>query len=419
MLWLLLGYVFLFIYRPFEVWPLLGECRLELAYMVLASVVWLFSPKRLPMNAIHFAVAAFSSAVLTCCFLSPWSDRCLDAMDSFFKFLVFYLMIVTILQNEDDLQRFLWALVAVMYLYMVHSLWEFAGGRYVFRMGIPRLVGVDTTRSDPNAMAATITFVLIFVPVLWRCSTGRPARVVLASFTCVSVLCILLSGSRSGLVGLLLWVFPVVWRSKRRGLVLASVAAAAPLMFLALPPTLQNRFQTIVNPDVGPKNAQTSVDGRIEGFLVGIQLFQANPIAGVGPGAWRVATKRALESHNLIGQTLGETGLLGTTAFLLLLVVSFYNVWRIRKLYRMYPDWDRDLYYHLSGALGFGLFLLLFKGNFGHNLYNYNWILFAAMLCVVRACVESRAALHYSYSEPVMDPEGTLEPPVEWAGSPC
>ena len=50
--WLLIGYMFLFIDRPFEVWPWLGDLRVERIYMLVTMGVWLLSPgkKWLPFH---------------------------------------------------------------------------------------------------------------------------------------------------------------------------------------------------------------------------------------------------------------------------------------------------------------------------------------------------------------------------------
>ena len=88
-------------------------------------------------------------------------------------------------------------------------------------------------------------------------------------------------------------------------------AAAAPLAFVALPESLQTRFETIINPEVGPKNAQESGEGRLLGLTTGFSLWAANPLNGIGPGAWRPATGSKIESHNLYGQLIGELGTLG------------------------------------------------------------------------------------------------------------
>ena len=67
MRWLLVGYMFLFIDRPFEVWPWLGDLHVERAYMLFIMAVWLVYPgKRFLPNLQHAAYAAFAAAVLIC-----------------------------------------------------------------------------------------------------------------------------------------------------------------------------------------------------------------------------------------------------------------------------------------------------------------------------------------------------------------
>ena len=61
MVWLLIGYMFLFIDRPFEVWPILGDIHLERAYMLFTMLIWLLSPgKKILPNFQQFAVALFA-----------------------------------------------------------------------------------------------------------------------------------------------------------------------------------------------------------------------------------------------------------------------------------------------------------------------------------------------------------------------
>src|SRR5271156_5084239 len=44
--WLLIGYMFLFIHRPFEFWTVLGDMHIERLYVVGVFLVWLVQPKR-------------------------------------------------------------------------------------------------------------------------------------------------------------------------------------------------------------------------------------------------------------------------------------------------------------------------------------------------------------------------------------
>src|SRR5439155_23306090 len=129
----------------------------------------------------------------------------------------------------------------------------------------------------------------------------------------------------------------IVLRSRRRFVLLLLVAFSAPMLWAALPPSLQTRFETILNPDVGPANAQSSAMDRIEGLKIGLRLFEKNPVTGVAPCAWKPATKRDLESHNLYGELLGEIGILGAMTVLGILVGYAINWWRIRETCRHHP----------------------------------------------------------------------------------
>jgi O-antigen ligase len=393
MLWLLIGYMFLYIYRPFEIWPTLGEFRLELLYMIGASVFWLVAPnKRFVFNPLTLAVAVMAAAILASSFLSPWSDECLTVVEPWFKFLVFFAMLITVVHDEESLRRLIVAFLAVTALYMVHSAYEFHCGRYVSRMGISRMVGIDGTNGDPNAFAMTVVLSMVFVPVCWRHFTSKASRACLLGYLMLGVYCISMTGSRAAFVALLIFVLFAIWKSPWRARLLAALVPTAPLLFLALPGELQNRFETIINPEVGPKNAQTSAEGRIEGFLTGMRLWQENPLFGVGLGAWKQATGKKLHAHNVYGQVAGETGAAGVLALSLLVITYIVNIRGIRRCGSAALDGTPDFLQQIASAIGLGLFLLLFGGIFGHNLLRTHWVLYAAFLIIARQCAEQRSA---------------------------
>jgi hypothetical protein len=392
--WLLVGYMFLFIHRPFEVWPALGDLRVERVYMLLTLAVWAVHPgKRFLPNLQHAAYLGFAAAVGLAWVLSPWMDRTQPLVEDYFKVLVFYLLLVTSVSDEAGLKRVVVGFLAVMGVYLTHSLREFLNGRHVFRMGITRLIGVDSTMGDPNSFGATVVFALPFVVCLWRAGVGgRLGKLLLACYTGLSVVCVLLTGSRSSLLGLGVWALVLVLGSRRRFLFLGLLAASAPVGFVALPESLQTRFETIVNPDAGPENAKESGEGRITGLFTGLDLLVANPLTGVGPGAWRPATRSAIESHNLYGQLCGELGGVGLLAFLTVLGCFWLNLLAVKRTRRDYPEWGDDLVFQVSAAVGMGVLLLLFMGNFGHNLFRYSWLWYGGFLVIARHCVEQRLA---------------------------
>ena len=413
MRWLLIGYMFLFIDRPFEVWPWLGDLHVERVYMLFTLAVWAVYPnKRFLPNVQHGAYFAFGTAVLLAWAISPWSAYGQPVVEDWLKIVVFYVLIVTCIHDEEGLKHVAVGFLAVMGLYLLHSFREYLAGRHTYRMGIARMIGVDTTLGDPNSFGASIVFALPIVVALWKADIGgKRGRVLLTSYVGLSSLCILLTGSRSSLLGLLVWFTVIIWGTKYRFTALVGFAAMAPVAFVALPESLQTRFETIVNPEVGPANAKESSEGRIQGLTMGVRQWSNNPLSGIGPGAWRPANRTKIESHNLYGQLVGETGTLGLMAFLMLLGCFWMNLRLIRRIRREVPAWQNDLVFTLPSAIGVAVFLLLFMGNFGHNLFRFTWLWYGGFLVVARYCVARRLANWEPEAEPDPDAEEAELPP--------
>jgi hypothetical protein len=391
MLLVLIGYMFLFIHRPFEFWPMLGTLHVERLYMLGTLLfVLAYSGKKWIANGQHRAYFAFAAAVLVCWLASPWADKGEEKVEDWFKILVFYVLIVLVVHDEVSLRQLLLGFLVVMFIYMAHSLWEYRGGRHVFRMSIARMIGVDKSQGDPNSFGASILFALPFVVPFW---TNRPSfclRWFLIGYVGLSVVCIGLTGSRSSFVGMLFWMFLVVMGSRWRGRLVLAGVMCSPLLWAALPPSLQNRFETIIHPEVGPTNAIVSGQDRLVGLQTGLKLWSDNPATGVGPGAWIPATGLEIESHNLYGQLLGELGTLGAGAFLAILIGFWVNLRWVRRAYRQHPEWGQDFLSRAAGAVGMGVVLLLLEGNFGHNLFRYSWLWYGGFLIIARHCVQER-----------------------------
>jgi hypothetical protein len=399
MLAILIGYMFLFIHRPFEIWQVLGDLHLERIYMVGALMAVLFhvGKKWLP-NRQHLAYFAFATAVLACWLGSPWANEGMETVENYFKLLVFYVLLVLVVHDERSLKHVLLAFLVIMFLYMAHSLREYRSGRHTFRMGIARMIGVDTTLGDPNSFAATIVYALPFVMPFWMTQPSRWLRCFLMGYVLLSIVCIGLTGSRSALVGLVFWFGMMVLKSRWRWRLVGLGLVAAPLGWLALPPSLQNRFETIIHPEVGPANAIASSEDRWTGLVTGLEQWALNPATGCGPGAWKPATGSLIESHNLYGQLLGEMGTLGAVTFAAIVACFLANLRWIRKAYRENPHWGGDFLFYSTSAIGWAVLLLLFEGNFGHNLFRYSWLWYGGFLIIARHCIQQRLAAEVNES---------------------
>ncbi len=394
MVYLLIGYMWLFIHRPFEVWPVLGAIRLELVYVILVILYWiLFYPKKTWVgNRINLAFGFFWIVFLLAWLVSPFQENvlCTKTVENYFKAVVFYLLMMGTVRDEKQLKTLAMGFLVVFAIYMTHSLREFQNGRHEFRMGIIRMIGVDENAQDPNTFAASILYSLGFTLAFWSEEYRLKLRLFLTYYTGLAVLCIILTGSRSGLIGIICFLLLCFRRLLRKKILLLLVLLSIPLVWISMPQQLQNRFWTLIDPSVGPANAQESVEGRARGFYDGIRLWESSPLLGIGPGAHGLATGEGLQAHNLYGQVLGETGTLGALALFGIVACFLANALEIRGLRRNDPTNLGGFPANLSSSVMFTLVLLLIKGNSDHNLYRYTWLWNGAFQAIAVSCMRSR-----------------------------
>jgi len=391
--WVLGGYLWLYIHRPFEFWPALGNLQFERLYMIGTLLCWLFYPgKRVVSNRLHLAFALFSLALVLCWLVSPYGDDGTKTVEDFFKVAVFYFLLITTVHDERTLRLMLLIYLTAVGIYMAHSFAEFLHGRHVFRMGIRRLIGVDSTYNDPNTFSATLLYSLPLTLPLWAEKPQGKLRMALVAYVGLSLVCMLLTGSRGALVGLGCLAVMLLGVSRRRGMLFVLLAVAIPVGWSLLPAELHDRFTTLIDPSVGPANAQESAEGRTKGIVDGLRLWGRSPVTGFGPNSFGKAVGHGFQAHNLYGQTLGELGSLGAIALLGMLLAFALNAWEVRRLARNY-GWKEAFPDRLSQAVSLSVLLMLVMGFGSHNLYRYTWMWFGAFQGIALHCLRLRSRM--------------------------
>lgn len=428
---MLSGYLFLLIFRPYEYWSFLGDLRLERVYMLIfMTVVLLTKDKRFIQNPINGTVLCFSlTLVMSSVFGISWSNSFPFTVD-YFKYVIFYFMVIFSVRNEEEFRLVLLAFVAVMFLYIGKSSWEFfVHDRYVFRMGIKRLSGIDTTYGDPNSFAASICYSL---PLAWALIRSKFRSVWVARFLwtygLLALTAVIFTGSRSGMVTFLLFLILLVMGSSRKvwGILLVGVILLVSWDYM--PKNLQKRFLSTFSEKYADIGAQASAEGRTLGFLHGLELYKDNPALGIGPDNFRYSWPGMVSgpnAHNVYGQLLGELGTVGALSFGLLLWLLYRQnrsiVVRVQRMVPQHldevgekPPDSAIMAAQRNGRVGNGrsgfsalpqkrrfsalavqsipkfhslagqaiiqtMILMLFKGWADHNLYRYTWLWLAAL----------------------------------------
>lgn len=393
MIYLLGGYMWLFIHRPFEVWPVLGTLHVERVYMIVTILYWaLAAEKTWIHNRLNVAFLFFVAAFLLSAILSPYGALGSPTVENYLKILVFYVLVMSSVRDERELKLLVIMFLGAMALYMAHSFREYLAGRHVYRMGVARMVGVDASNGDPNSFAATVLYSLPILYPLWYEAHTRWQRLSLLGYAGLAAACILLTGSRSGFAGLCALTVATAMLSKYRLRFLFLLVVAAPLIWVNLRADLQNRFLTLIDSSYGPANAQASAEGRTQGFTDGVRLWKDNPLCGVGPGTFGQAVGGGFQAHNLYGQVLGELGTLGAIGLVAIVAGFFGNALETRRVRLTLQDAVSPFSSRLSFAIASTVVFLLIMGWGGHNLYRYNWLWFGAFQAIAISCIRAPAA---------------------------
>jgi hypothetical protein len=423
MIWLLGGYFWLYVHRIGEIWPTLGVLQIERGYMLMMMVFWLVWPhKSFTPNRIHYALAMLFGTVWISWMLSPYPAEGEMVFDMYYKVMVFYVIWITSVRSDQDVRRLAGLFTLVYAVYILHSLRDYLFcGRYTFAQGVVRMMGVDVTYADPNQFATAILCSMPMVLAFMGMSGGFIRFLLLGQLLMTGV-CIFLTCSRAGIVGMGFFLFLVVLFSKRRILGFTLLFALALLIMAALPGYVYNRMMTLIDPDAGPAVAQSSAMGRLAGLTKGLELLQMYPLAGVGPGAYGKATAKGFQAHNLYGQCAGELGCLGVIALSFLIFCFFANWWRAIRIGWEFPHLKETASYRVLRAVGMGVMMLMLNGMAGHTLYRYNWVWFAAFQVVALRVLSEHAAVARSQVgaeegyQPVWEtlPEEPVSPQPAW-----
>ena len=380
MIWLLIGYMYLFIHRPFEIWEWLGAWRIERIYMLLTIAYWaIAAPKSWTPNKINVGIFLFAVSFFLSTLFSQYVGFGSLGVQDWLKILVFYVLVITSVNRSQDFRLLIVAFIAIAAIFEFHSLREYYNGRGVSRMGTWRLVAVTTTLGDPNSMAATTnTFIPMLLP-LTVFAKARWQKLAILGLLLLFMIVIFYTGSRSGFIALACLAIGVVLCTKYRWKLLPLVIILPILLWGFLPEDLQNRYRTIMDPSAGPANAQTSAESRTEFFWKATKIWKRQPIFGVGPNAFKTASGIGHAPHSIYAQVISDFGTVGVIALTTLILCFGFNYWQARKIYYTIDDdpWAR-FHFFVIVACSIGVLQLLLLGFAGHNLLRFTWIWYAA-----------------------------------------
>ena len=288
-------------------------------------------------------------------------------------FTLFSLVLLNALDSRRQAERTVELMVLAAAAVSLYGL-----AQYIFRIGEQGSGWVDedmfssitfrvsSTLQNPNMLAQ---YLVMLVPLGGACllaARGWKKRAVWFACCGVMCLCMLVTFSRGGCLGLLLAGLVFFVLLNPRLLFLAPVALVA--LYFVLPDTVIDRFASIGN------LADNSTSYRVGIWLGALRMLGDYWLCGVGPGVdafnavyplYSFDENTAQHSHNLLLQITCDAGILALIAFCLILFWYFRTL--CSALHRT-REWGGRLLLiaFISGMCGF-----LVEAMADYSFYNY------------------------------------------------
>ena len=381
MIWWLVGYMWLFVHRPFEVWPWLGALHVERVYMIATILYWATgTAKTWTSNRINWGIGFLAVAIVLATCFSPYAQLDDVTVQNWFKILVFYVLVMSSIREERELRILVIAFVAIAGLYEMHSFREYLCGRGKYAMDTWRMVGVDSSLGDPNSFAASVNYGLVMLLPLAALASKPWHYLALGGLFLLACVCVFLTGSRTGFAGLALLFLGGGLMTKYRWRLVLLLLMAAPLAWASLPQDLQNRYLTLLDPT--RRSCQRTSLRRVARTILpdsGGHLEGASPSSASGQGAFPSKAEHEWMRTRYTVRFISELGTVGAIALIVIIGCYLANYLEAHRLYRSIPTpHDATFCYRLSLATAIALAQLLFFGLGGHNLYRFTWMWYGA-----------------------------------------
>ncbi|MBC2714600.1 MAG: hypothetical protein HF978_04750 [Desulfobacteraceae bacterium] len=325
--------------RPQEFFPFLNPLRLAMLFTLVALFLTIVNKEHFSLTE---AVKIKESKLYLFFFLImmlgvPFAYHRRNAFDFVLlkyiaNFIFFFLLVVNV-QSIDRLKKVLFAVcVAVLFLAsmsLMHG--DFRYGRFY-----------PGTMYDPNDLAYFLVSFLPIFFVLMRKSEPIMNKIISISGILLSLVAILLTGSRGGLLGLGVVLFFILFSKiviKRKSVKIFLCLVAGFTISMHADKIDMERLQSIF--DLSSDYNLTSDTGRLGIWKRGLSLAMSNPMTGVGVVCFgkAIGEQRSGEgeiprwqsAHSSYVQVLAETGFIGFWIFASLMVACLQNFYVLSK----------------------------------------------------------------------------------------
>jgi putative inorganic carbon (hco3(-)) transporter len=377
---------------PAVIWPQLGALHPDLTLGIAALISVIIHNKLkgekfvLFQERMTWQLTLFAGALVASVPTSVWPSHSMTAISNFMNTFVFYLLMVNVLTTEKRLAGFIWVFILSGGYTAISSAIAYLGGDFMFAQGIDRAQSL--AGADPNTLANSLVLAVPFMAFAVGWAKRRLLEFVSVMLAIAVVFTIAITGSRGGVMGLLVVLFLIWLTSKHRLVTMMIFLVVVAIGWLALPEQYKARYSSVTSVATG--EVDPSTQGRYDAWHAGVHMFYARPLFGIGVGNFAVAYASGdysdrghwLAPHSLYVQLIAELGLTGVLAFVPLIFYMMRQNFRLRKLMRK-RDIKSGLLKGVSYSITCSVGALFVTSITSHSLFRLHWYWCCALTVVL------------------------------------
>ncbi|MCK5608121.1 O-antigen ligase family protein [Candidatus Pacearchaeota archaeon] len=328
----------------------LFEHRIIILYGLLLGGAWLFlNTKNILKKDIVFTKEQFYFLTGLLLFLAwgllslTWAELTQVAKERAFYIIGAVGFTIIILDQFREQKDWITAYKILVISGLVSSLLVFSQAYF----GMDRAVGYISPDSNFTAMRMTA---LVPLAYFWAKTIDRIPRIFLLGGILVTLLAIISTGSRAGMVATIATIIIISFyelkdKSAKKVFITSLILILAGIILVSeiAPEPLQtgiNRFDNLIGTikrDIPP---DVSISERYALFKAGPKMFYDNFLLGVGLGNFQVhsidyGVKRNIESHNTYIEIATELGVIGATVFFSLI---YYTLTKFKLMEKTHSN---------------------------------------------------------------------------------
>ena len=308
--------------------------------------------KRVPMTREVVILTIFIVWMAVTTIFAKYPGLAFEHLIKILKIELMTYITMMLIYNRKRLDLLLWVIVLSLGFYGVKGgiFTILTGGVYHVRGPVGTFIGGN------NEVGLALIMTLPLMRYLQLRARRRWVRLAWTGAMLLTGIAILGTQSRGALLGVTAMGIFLLWKSRRRFVLLLGMAIAIPIALSIMPQKWYNRMATIQT-----YQQDASAEGRINAWRFATNVALDHPV--VGGGLQIFAYRRA--AHSIYFEVLGEHGFPGLALFLLLGIATWRGGSRVIRQTKEIPElwWARDMASMLQVSLvGFavsGAFLSL------------------------------------------------------------